>query len=163
MLVDQFSFINYGQFLVQQASVGHEALLAVIPDPVTCFATARYTQKQVFRVSSDSNLVLVDWFTSGRYESGERWEFGLYKSTNNIFYEDGQPLFLDTVSSFLFVTNYYLSPCFDSLNPLYFGLVSLLDFPEAGFKVILRALCKIVCTYHGSVMSIISQSQSLLK
>ncbi|XP_057535000.1 urease accessory protein D [Amaranthus tricolor] len=80
-----------------EASVGHEALLAVIPDPVTCFATARYTQKQVFRVSSDSNLVLVDWFTSGRYESGERWEFGLYKSTNNIFYEDGQPLFLDTM------------------------------------------------------------------
>lgn len=71
--------------------------MAVIPDPVTCFATARYTQKQVFKVQSDSNLLVVDWFTSGRYESGERWKFESYKSTNNICYEDGQPLFLDTI------------------------------------------------------------------
>ncbi|XP_074268940.1 urease accessory protein D [Silene latifolia] len=81
---------------ILEARVGHEALLVVIPDPVTCFSAARYSQKQVFRVSSDSNLLLVDWFTSGRYESGERWEFELYRSTNNI-YEDDQPLFLDTV------------------------------------------------------------------
>ncbi|KAH9619966.1 hypothetical protein KSS87_000400 [Heliosperma pusillum] len=81
---------------ILEALVGHEALLVVIPDPVTCFSAARYSQKQVFRVSSNSNLLLVDWFTSGRYESGERWEFELYRSTNNI-YEDDQPLFLDTV------------------------------------------------------------------
>jgi len=40
---------------------------------------------------------MVDWITSGRHESGEKWDFDLYKSTNNIFLEDGQPLFLDTV------------------------------------------------------------------
>ncbi|KNA06085.1 hypothetical protein SOVF_184350 [Spinacia oleracea] len=85
-----------GSEQILEAQVGHEALLAVIPDPVTCFSTARYTQKQVFRVQSDSNLLLVDWFTSGRYESGERWNFESYRSANNIFYEDGQPLFLDT-------------------------------------------------------------------
>lgn len=45
----------------------------------------------------DSNLVMVDWITSGRHESGEKWDFDLYRSTNNIFLEDGQPLFLDTV------------------------------------------------------------------
>ncbi|WVY97175.1 hypothetical protein V8G54_029326 [Vigna mungo] len=39
---------------------------------------------------------MVDWITSGRHESGEKWDFDLYKSTNNIFLEDGQPLFLDT-------------------------------------------------------------------
>lgn len=83
------------QFL--EAGVGSNALLVVIPDPVTCFSTARYSQKQVFRVLFDSNLVVVDWFTSGRYESGEKWEFGLYKSTNNILLEGGQPIFLDTV------------------------------------------------------------------
>ncbi|XP_010683927.2 urease accessory protein D isoform X1 [Beta vulgaris subsp. vulgaris] len=86
-----------GSEQIMEARVGSEALLAVIPDPVTCFATARYTQKQVFRVLSDSNLLVVDWFTSGRYESGERWDFAMYKSTNNIFDEDGQPLFLDTI------------------------------------------------------------------
>ncbi|KAH0985108.1 hypothetical protein GBA52_012285 [Prunus armeniaca] len=44
-----------------------DALLAVIPDPVTCFSTARYSQKQVFRVVSNSSLVIVDWITSGRH------------------------------------------------------------------------------------------------
>ncbi|PKI71239.1 hypothetical protein CRG98_008414 [Punica granatum] len=54
-------------------------------------------EKQVFRVVPGSSLVLVDWITSGRHESGEVWDFNLYKSTNNIFFSDGQPLFLDTV------------------------------------------------------------------
>ncbi|KAB5574093.1 hypothetical protein DKX38_001287 [Salix brachista] len=83
------------QFL--EVTVGSNALLAILPDPVTCFSTARYSQKQVFRVLLDSNLVIVDWFTSGRHESGEKWDFDLYKSTNNIFLDDNQPLFLDTV------------------------------------------------------------------
>ncbi|TKY53493.1 Urease accessory protein D [Spatholobus suberectus] len=82
---------------ILEARVGSDALLAIIPDPVTCFSTARYYQKQVFSVSSDSNLVMVDWITSGRHESGEKWDFDLYRSTNNIFLEDGQPLFLDTM------------------------------------------------------------------
>ncbi|XP_057433301.1 urease accessory protein D-like [Lotus japonicus] len=82
---------------ILEATVGRNALLAIIPDPVTCFSTARYYQKQVFTVSSDSNLVIVDWITSGRHESGEKWDFDLYKSTNNIFLDDGQPLFLDTM------------------------------------------------------------------
>ncbi|XP_021737790.1 urease accessory protein D-like isoform X2 [Chenopodium quinoa] len=91
------SVASKGSEQILEARVGHEALLAIIPDPVTCFTTARYTQKQVFRVLSDSNLLVVDWFTSGRYDSGERWNFESYKSTNNIFCEDGQPLFLDTI------------------------------------------------------------------
>ncbi|XP_020394027.2 urease accessory protein D isoform X1 [Zea mays] len=81
-----------------EARVGEDALLAVIPDPVTCFSTARYHQKQVFHVSVNSNLVLVDWFTSGRYESGERWDFSFYKSVNHIFLGD-QPLFIDSAKA----------------------------------------------------------------
>ncbi|KAJ4702640.1 urease accessory protein D [Melia azedarach] len=54
-------------------------------------------EKQIFRVVSDSSLVVVDWITSGRHESGEKWDFELYKSTNHIFLEGDQPLFLDTV------------------------------------------------------------------
>ncbi|XP_030553541.1 urease accessory protein D isoform X2 [Rhodamnia argentea] len=80
-----------------EAEIGSNSMLVLIPDPVTCFSTARYFQKQVFRVRSDSNLVLVDWITSGRHESGEKWDFTHYKSTNNIFLESDQPLFLDTV------------------------------------------------------------------
>uniref|UniRef100_A0A2P2JBJ0 Urease accessory protein D n=1 Tax=Rhizophora mucronata TaxID=61149 RepID=A0A2P2JBJ0_RHIMU len=82
---------------VLEARIGSGALLAVIPDPVTCFSTARYSQKQVFRALSDSNLVIVDWITSGRHESGEKWDFELYKSINNIFLDDDHPVFLDTV------------------------------------------------------------------
>lgn len=71
--------------------------MAVIPDPVTCFSTARYSQKQVFYVFPDTNLVVVDWITSGRHESGERWNFELYKSTNHILGEGHQPLFIDSI------------------------------------------------------------------
>ncbi|XP_077253439.1 urease accessory protein D isoform X2 [Tasmannia lanceolata] len=38
-----------------------------------------------------------DWLTSGRHETGEKWEFELYKSTNHIFLEGNEPLFLDSV------------------------------------------------------------------
>jgi len=81
-----------------EARVGEDAFLAVIPDPVTCFSTARYHQKQVFQVSANSNLVIVDWFTSGRYECGEKWDFSLYKSANHIFLGD-LPLFIDSVKT----------------------------------------------------------------
>lgn len=81
---------------IMEAKIGSDALLVIIPDPVTCFSTARYSQKQVFRILSDSSLLIVDWITSGRHESGEKWDFSLYKSTNHI-YMDNKPLFLDTV------------------------------------------------------------------
>uniref|UniRef100_A0A1J3I5K8 Urease accessory protein D n=1 Tax=Noccaea caerulescens TaxID=107243 RepID=A0A1J3I5K8_NOCCA len=51
----------------------------------------------MFRLVSDSNLVLVDWITSGRHANGENWDFELYKSINNLYLEDDHPLFLDTV------------------------------------------------------------------
>ncbi|XP_075105505.1 urease accessory protein D isoform X3 [Nicotiana tabacum] len=82
---------------VLEARVGSNAFLAVIPDPVTCFSTAKYSQRQVFKVVSDSSLLLVDWITSGRHERGEKWDFDLYKSTNHIFHNGDEPLFLDTV------------------------------------------------------------------
>lgn len=81
---------------VLEAKIGSDALLVVIPDPVTCFSTAKYSQKQVFRITPDSSLLIVDWITSGRHESGEKWNFELYKSTNHIICESN-PLFLDTV------------------------------------------------------------------
>ncbi|CAN6457290.1 unnamed protein product [Victoria cruziana] len=82
---------------ILEARVGCHAFLALLPDPVTCFAGARYSQKQIFRVVSNSNLIVVDWLTSGRHERGEKWDFSLYKSTNNIFLEGDHPFFLDSV------------------------------------------------------------------
>ncbi|XP_017232890.1 urease accessory protein D isoform X1 [Daucus carota subsp. sativus] len=82
---------------IYEARIGIDALLVVIPDPVTCFSTAKYSQKQVFRIMSNSSLLIVDWITSGRHESGEKWDFTHYKSTNHIYLEGDEPLFLDTV------------------------------------------------------------------
>ncbi|GAA0161692.1 hypothetical protein LIER_17946 [Lithospermum erythrorhizon] len=82
---------------VLQASIGANSLLVVIPDPVTCFASSRYSQLQMFNIASESSLLLVDWITSGRHESGEKWDFSLYKSSNQIFMGDDNPIFLDTI------------------------------------------------------------------
>ncbi len=44
-----------------------EATLVLLPDPVTCFAAARYDQVQRFDLRSDtSSLVMLDWITPGR-------------------------------------------------------------------------------------------------
>jgi urease accessory protein len=60
------------------ARVSTDGLLAVIPDPTVCFAASRYSQTQTFDLSGDSGLVLVDWVSSGRHASGERWAFHEY-------------------------------------------------------------------------------------
>ncbi|GFP84181.1 urease accessory protein d [Phtheirospermum japonicum] len=82
---------------VLEANVGQDALLVVIPDPVTCFSTANYSQVQIFKVTPESSLLVVDWITSGRHESGEKWAFSRYKSTNRILLQGDEPVFLDTV------------------------------------------------------------------
>jgi urease accessory protein len=60
------------------ARVAPGGLLAIVPDPIVCFAASRYRQTQSFHVSVDSGLVLVDWVSSGRHASGERWAFHEY-------------------------------------------------------------------------------------
>lgn len=72
--------------------------MVVIPDPVTCFSTAKYSQIQNFKVVPESSLLLVDWITSGRHERGEKWAFSHYKSTNHILLQGNETLFLDTTS-----------------------------------------------------------------
>ncbi|GER48930.1 urease accessory protein ureD [Striga asiatica] len=80
-----------------EASIGRDSLLVLIPDPVTCFSTARYSQAQIFKLVPDSNLLFVDWITSGRHESGEKWAFSHYKSSNSILLPGNEPVFLDTI------------------------------------------------------------------
>ncbi len=66
------------------AEVGDGALLVVAPDAVICFAGSRYRQTQRIAVAAGGGLVLVDWVTSGRRESGERWVFEEYASRTAI-------------------------------------------------------------------------------
>ena len=62
------------------ARVGSGAMLAVLPDPVVCFAASSYRQSQQFDLAADAALVCLDWMTSGRHASGERWAFDEYRT-----------------------------------------------------------------------------------
>lgn len=56
----------------------------LLPDPVTCFRSASYTQVQRFHLSKGASMVLLDWFTSGRKSLGEEWVFSRYFSVNEV-------------------------------------------------------------------------------
>ncbi|KAI8983022.1 urease accessory protein UreD [Pilobolus umbonatus] len=59
--------------------------LIVLPDPVTCFKESSFQSKQTFRLDdATSQLVLLDWFTSGRATRGESWAFRHYSSRIDI-------------------------------------------------------------------------------
>lgn len=60
------------------------SILVVAPDPVVCFAAARYRQRQSFALDRADGLVLVDWYTSGRHAMGERWSFEEYVSRTDV-------------------------------------------------------------------------------
>jgi urease accessory protein len=70
------------------ARVGAHALLAWLPDPVSCFAGSVYEQVQRFELASGASLMLLDWLISGRKARGERWAFSRYRSRNHVFVAD---------------------------------------------------------------------------
>lgn len=57
-----------------------DGLLIVAPDPVVCFAGARYRQVQRFHVADNAGLVVIDCLVAGRCARGERWAFDEYRS-----------------------------------------------------------------------------------
>ena len=79
------------------ATIGPSAQLVVWPDPVVCFAGSSYRQRQQFDVDGTGGLVLVDWMTSGRRGSGERWRFTRYDSRLTIRV-DGRLVLLDALA-----------------------------------------------------------------
>jgi urease accessory protein len=78
------------------ASVDEGGLLAVMPDPVVCFAGSNYRQVQRYDLHADATLVVVDAVTSGRHAAGERWAFSRYESRLHIS-RDRQALVCDAV------------------------------------------------------------------
>jgi len=63
-----------------RARAGDDALLLLLPDPVTPFAASKYEQEQRIELAPSASLVAVDWMTAGRVGSGERWRFDAYAS-----------------------------------------------------------------------------------
>jgi urease accessory protein len=73
-----------------------EGALFLLPDPVTCFQSASYSQKQTFHLSRDASLVVLDWLTSGRRTTGEDWAFSQYYSANEVW-ADGKRIAKDVM------------------------------------------------------------------
>lgn len=76
------------------AQVARGGALALVPDPVVCFAGARYRQTTRVDLAPQASLVLVDALVAGRTARGERWAFDAYGAWNTVHHE-GQPLLAD--------------------------------------------------------------------
>jgi urease accessory protein len=69
------------------ANIHGDGAFFLLPDPVTCFRSASYTQKQTIHLSSQASAIILDWFTSGRRALDEHWAFTRYASHNELFVE----------------------------------------------------------------------------
>jgi urease accessory protein len=70
---------------VLHAQLGEGSLLVLAPDPIQSFAGSTYEQRQEFYLQPGANLVLLDWFCSGRAARRERWSFTRLRSRNEVF------------------------------------------------------------------------------
>lgn len=68
-----------------------------LPDPVACFAGARYEQRVTVDVHGAGSCLLFDGYTSGRAAYGERWAFEELSSRTTIRC-DGVPVVTDAVT-----------------------------------------------------------------
>jgi urease accessory protein len=88
VVASQGSTKVYKGSLTQQsltARVSAGAALVWVPEPVTCFAGARYRQAQALHLEASASLLYLDWLTSGRMARGERWQAEAYESRTQIF------------------------------------------------------------------------------
>ena len=63
-----------------RARVEDDGLLVLLPDPVVPFRDSRYVQEQTCDLARGGRLIALDWVSSGRRESGERWAFTDYRA-----------------------------------------------------------------------------------
>lgn len=63
-----------------EAQVAEGAALAWLPDPISCFADARFTQRQRVQLGRGASLLWCESLTCGRAARGERWAFERFDS-----------------------------------------------------------------------------------
>lgn len=63
------------------------AAVCLLPDPVQPFEGSVYSQNQIFTITEDASLCLLDWVTGGRTARGENWDLSLWKGRNEIWLE----------------------------------------------------------------------------
>lgn len=66
------------------ASLAQDSFLVYAPDPCAMFASSSFAQRQNFQLHPSSSLVLIDWFSSGRYRNGEQWQFDKLSSRTTL-------------------------------------------------------------------------------
>jgi urease accessory protein len=76
--------------------IGEDAVLFSIPDPVVCFAGAKFHQKQNFKLEPSSSLMLLDTLHCGREHAGERWAFDNYRN-EIVVMRNGKKIFLESM------------------------------------------------------------------
>jgi len=79
-----------------ELDVDEGATLAVVPDPVACFAGASYRQESLVRLAPGASLVFVDGMTCGRAARAERWDFARYATRTRVE-RSGKPLVVDAL------------------------------------------------------------------
>ncbi|KAI1390735.1 UreD-domain-containing protein [Hypoxylon trugodes] len=62
------------------------AALCLLPDPVQPFESSIYEQTQIFKLTADASLCLLDWVTQGRTALGENWSFGRWIGRNEVWF-----------------------------------------------------------------------------
>jgi len=67
-----------------RARIAEGALLALLPDPISCFAGAAYRQRISLEIAPGGSLVALDGLVSGRAARRERWAFASYGSVLEI-------------------------------------------------------------------------------
>jgi urease accessory protein len=74
-----------------RARVAAGAALVLTPDPVSCFAGARYRQRTQIDLAASASLATWDVLAAGRVARGERWAFARYLASLSVRRE-GAPL-----------------------------------------------------------------------
>jgi urease accessory protein len=67
------------------ARVAEGATLALLPEPVSPFAAARYDQRQSFHLAEGASLLVLDAVVAGRSARDERWSFDRHHSVNEVW------------------------------------------------------------------------------
>ena len=78
------------------AQVASEAALIILPDPLVCFAGAKFAQTQEIHLDENASLLIVDIVSSGRHASGERWLFDRLSNRIRI-HRKTKPIFLESL------------------------------------------------------------------
>lgn len=74
-----------------------DGTLVLLPDPVSAFAGARYTQAVDVALGADGACVLLDGFTAGRPAFGDRWAMNALELRTTVTHE-GRAVLADALS-----------------------------------------------------------------